>query len=425
VEAIMSAPISSGQVRGALTYAPKWARQRQATEMDPACTAAEWAVEDATPYIPVAKSATEQNPAAEAERAAVQDIVPKSATEKNATLKSAKKSAATKGAASDKPWWRGKPSMFEGDMALLELRERLKLAPDQIPEPSRRPARANPLAPIWRFAVVAGMAASAWGCYNLWAAREQTGAPQTQSVSIERPSAGSAQAAMVLPSTADPAQLAAVPQAPVPTLRPIEPLAWPASQGNDVASGDIAIGAGPTNRASSPWPADAKATVVLNSPARGVDPAPANTATRDASAAEKPATGVTATKNPSVVIAAPSSAGGAHAPELAAAPTPRQPAMDAKESEALLARAQSYLMAGDVAAARLVLRRAAEAGVAKAALVLGDTFDPQMLKQLGVVGTVGDSDEARGWYRRAAELGSIDAPQRLLADNRGQFAEGR
>src|SRR5580700_11992789 len=98
----MSAPISSGQVRGALTYAPKWARQRQATEMDPVYTAAEWAVEDATPYIPVAKSATEQNPAVEAERAAVQDIVPKSATEKNATPKSAKKSAATKGAASDK-----------------------------------------------------------------------------------------------------------------------------------------------------------------------------------------------------------------------------------------------------------------------------------------------------------------------------------
>jgi len=36
-----------------------------------------------------------------------------------------------------------------------------------------------------------------------------------------------------------------------------------------------------------------------------------------------------------------------------------------------------------------------------------------MLKRLGVIGFAGDLAEARDWYRRAAELGSADAPQRL------------
>jgi TPR repeat protein len=35
------------------------------------------------------------------------------------------------------------------------------------------------------------------------------------------------------------------------------------------------------------------------------------------------------------------------------------------------------------------------------------------LKELGVIGFAGDPAQARDWYRRAAELGSADAPQRL------------
>jgi len=36
-----------------------------------------------------------------------------------------------------------------------------------------------------------------------------------------------------------------------------------------------------------------------------------------------------------------------------------------------------------------------------------------VLKRLGVIGLSGDLTQAHDWYRKAAELGSADAPQRL------------
>jgi TPR repeat protein len=80
---------------------------------------------------------------------------------------------------------------------------------------------------------------------------------------------------------------------------------------------------------------------------------------------------------------------------------------------ALVARGQTYLANGDIVSARLVFRRAAEAGDAQAALALGGTFDPLVLKSLGVIGVVADSAQARKWYQKAAELGSREAPQRI------------
>jgi TPR repeat protein len=74
---------------------------------------------------------------------------------------------------------------------------------------------------------------------------------------------------------------------------------------------------------------------------------------------------------------------------------------------------RTFLIIGDVTAARLAFRRAAESGDAQAALALGGTFDPLVLKSLGAVGVAADPAQARGWYQKAAELGSRDAPQRL------------
>jgi TPR repeat protein len=79
----------------------------------------------------------------------------------------------------------------------------------------------------------------------------------------------------------------------------------------------------------------------------------------------------------------------------------------------MVGRARSYLAAGDVAAARLLLRRAAERDDAQAALALGGTYDPIVLKRLGILNFQGDTAQAREWYRRAAELGSPDAASRL------------
>jgi hypothetical protein len=102
------------------------------------------------------------------------------------------------------------------------------------------------------------------------------------------------------------------------------------------------------------------------------------------------------------------------------APAPRQQAndprplrLDSDEIATLVKRGQDFIANGDLAAARLLLRRAAEAGSAEAALTLGTTYDPVMLQRLGAIGTTADPAQARHWYQLAAELGSTAASQQL------------
>ena len=71
------------------------------------------------------------------------------------------------------------------------------------------------------------------------------------------------------------------------------------------------------------------------------------------------------------------------------------------------------LKIGNVASARLVLGRAANAGNAQAAMTLGMTYDPRVLAELGVLGSVPDASQARAWYQKAADLGSIEAQRRI------------
>jgi hypothetical protein len=96
-----------------------------------------------------------------------------------------------------------------------------------------------------------------------------------------------------------------------------------------------------------------------------------------------------------------------------APPASSAPRIDLGEIATLLVRGRNYLANGDVAAARLVFRRAAESGDAQAALALGGTFDPLVLMSLGSIGVAADPAQARSWYQKAADLGSRDAPQRL------------
>jgi hypothetical protein len=87
--------------------------------------------------------------------------------------------------------------------------------------------------------------------------------------------------------------------------------------------------------------------------------------------------------------------------------------LDAEEIATLINRGTDSLKSGDLVSARLLLRRAAEAGSASAALMLGTTFDPLVIRQLGAIGVVPDVAQARQWYEKAAELGSDAASQRL------------
>ena len=89
----------------------------------------------------------------------------------------------------------------------------------------------------------------------------------------------------------------------------------------------------------------------------------------------------------------------------------------ADEIVILLKRGQELLRQGDLAAAQLVLRHAADAKNAEAALTLGATYDPVILRELRVYGLSADVGMARTWYEKAKELGSPEAARRL--DNLG------
>ncbi len=88
--------------------------------------------------------------------------------------------------------------------------------------------------------------------------------------------------------------------------------------------------------------------------------------------------------------------------------------LDPDRARALLDRGRALLELGDVAAARLLLERAAEGGEAQAALLVGETYDPVRLAMRGVVGSLGSVETAKGWYRRALAQG-VDEAQAPLA----------
>lgn len=100
-------------------------------------------------------------------------------------------------------------------------------------------------------------------------------------------------------------------------------------------------------------------------------------------------------------------------PPAPAAVDTARPTLDADEVAMLLNRGKAFLNDGDVVSARLVLRRAAEAGSAEAALALGASYDPLVIKQTGAVGVQSDAEQARQWYQKAAALGSNVASRQL------------
>ena len=87
--------------------------------------------------------------------------------------------------------------------------------------------------------------------------------------------------------------------------------------------------------------------------------------------------------------------------------------LDAETLAALMTRARSMLTLGDIAAARLLLERAATAQDATAAFLLAQTYDPAVLGVRDTRSITPDPVMARDWYRKAASFGSAAAQQRL------------
>ncbi len=76
---------------------------------------------------------------------------------------------------------------------------------------------------------------------------------------------------------------------------------------------------------------------------------------------------------------------------------------------ALMKRGSQSLEQGDLAAARLLFRRAAEAGNGAAAVAIGKTFDPNFM----TIPNARDPSQAAEWYQKAAALGDPSAADLL------------
>jgi hypothetical protein len=87
--------------------------------------------------------------------------------------------------------------------------------------------------------------------------------------------------------------------------------------------------------------------------------------------------------------------------------------LDPEDIALLAERGRDLANSGDIVSARLMLRRAAEAGDAQAALILGATYDPFVLEQLRVRGNFADAAMARTWYEKAMDYDPAEV-QRLL-----------
>jgi hypothetical protein len=114
-----------------------------------------------------------------------------------------------------------------------------------------------------------------------------------------------------------------------------------------------------------------------------------------------------------MVAALPPQAAALTPPPASAAMAPPVRSLAREEIAALYARGEQMITRGEIAGARLVFTRAAEAGDARSALALGATYDPDVLRKLGVLGVVGDAAHAREWYAKASGLGSREAEQRI------------
>jgi hypothetical protein len=100
-----------------------------------------------------------------------------------------------------------------------------------------------------------------------------------------------------------------------------------------------------------------------------------------------------------------------------AAPAPAVlplPPPDAEEIAARLKLGADLMAAGDIAAARTMFARAAEAGDPAGAFALAETYDPAVLGAMRLRGSIApDPGRARQWYEKARDMGSSAAPDRI------------
>jgi hypothetical protein len=90
-----------------------------------------------------------------------------------------------------------------------------------------------------------------------------------------------------------------------------------------------------------------------------------------------------------------------------------EPNPELERAGGLYAKGKELLARGNIQPARMLFRRAAEAGHPESALALAGTYDPHELAKIKVMGLQPDVAMAKRWYAKARELGAEEAEARL------------
>jgi hypothetical protein len=282
---------------------------------------------------------------------------PKSGPPKNAPAKdtpkdvgSAPSSRATE--VPDPPWKR-KPrrDVFEGDVAAVELRSRLALQPERIPEPAVPFSTAPTFSGVLRLTSGVAMVAAVAGVAGyLGGFKLSTKMPELT------PASGQAN---VLPALST----------PVASLKT-------------------------SNRDFDP-PAAARTASI------GLAPV-------DTRGAANPVTSVDAAQRPALLPTPPQTV----SPSIA--PRPPVAAENTSVIAAKMKIGVELMTYGEITAARVMFQRVAESGEAAGAFALAETYDPLVLGGLRLRERImPDLALARTWYERARDLGSPEARDRI------------
>jgi len=175
-----------------------------------------------------------------------------------------------------------------------------------------------------------------------------------------------------------------------------------------------------SNRGASGSPSGLAPTALLPAPAAPSpqtmavapdSPAPAKSDSKPPVASPEPPSG--ALPKAAAAPDRPASVAAPAAPPVPAVPAepppPAQPRSSSLETASLLEHGDRLFGMGDVISARLFYERAAEAGDGQAALRLGETYDPTFLERAKLRAVKGDLKAAALWYRRAKDLGIVEA----------------
>ena len=100
-------------------------------------------------------------------------------------------------------------------------------------------------------------------------------------------------------------------------------------------------------------------------------------------------------------------------PQAASPPTVALTPADRERALHLLKKGEEQLAQGLVAPARLLFERAADLGLAEAAMALAATYDALELNKPNLRGIGPDDTLAKRWYERARQLGASEADIRL------------